>query len=114
MDATGPIADAELVAPESELSTAPLIIGMFNGLTSLVRNGLVWADNGFGSRRRVPWGPQDATGDLHGSLTFSPHLTNASSEHVIAELDLLLANGRLNQNSRTVLMDAFDREVNNT
>ena len=46
---SGPLSDAGLYAPEAGLATAPLVIGLLNGLTSLVESGLSSCNNGFGS-----------------------------------------------------------------
>jgi cullin-associated NEDD8-dissociated protein 1 len=46
---SGPVAAAGLVSPESQIATAPLIIGFLNGMVGLMQYGLTSCANGFGS-----------------------------------------------------------------
>jgi len=112
----GPISDRKLVSPESRMSTAPLIIGYLNGMYSLITHGLTNCQLGFGDRfgiaekhKRCHYEHVTETAD--GYLTYS--VGNVSSSRaeqaaaVVDELGLLLTAGRLSENSRAVLTNAY-------
>ena len=101
---SGALSDAGLYAPEAGLATAPLIIGLLNGLSSLVDYGLSNCASGFGrtcasSQLRKKYLVTD------GQLEFAPQGENTSA--VVSELDLLLTSGRLNQRSTAVITEAY-------
>ena len=106
---SGALADAGLYAPEAGLATSPFLIGLLNGLVSLVDYGLSSCWDGFGRscahrhlRRDYPsveWS--------NGRLEFVPQDENASA--VVSELDLLLTAGRLNANATAVITHAFHK-----
>jgi hypothetical protein len=104
---SGALADAGLYAPEAGLATTPFLIGLLNGLFSLVDLGLSSCSYGLGqscahyklrsSHPLIDWS--------NGRLEFAPQDENASA--VVAELDLLLTAGRLNPNATAVITQAF-------
>ena len=101
---SGALSDAGLYAPEAGLATAPLIIGLLNGLSSLVDYGLSNCASGFGrtcasSQLRKKYLVTD------GQLEFAPQGNNTAA--VVSELDLLLTSGRLNQKSTAVITEAY-------
>ena len=110
----GALADAGLYAPEADLATAPFLIGLLNGLVSLVDLGLTSCSKGFGPYRTPldGWARMCFLGKdplsidwSEGRLEFTPQGENASA--VVSELDLLLTAGRLNPNATAVITQAF-------
>merc|ERR1712139_429260 len=88
-----------VVAPEFQIFTAPFAVGFLNGMSSLIDNGLVGCDQGFG-----PDGEQ-------GSCNADSALSNAGRlslsklgtiQETIDLLDLLLTGGRLNHTKSIV------------
>ena len=109
---SGALADAGLYAPEAGLATTPFLIGLLNGLVSLVDHGLSSCWYGFGRtcaahelRRDYP-----SVDWSNGRLEFAPQDESASA--VVSELDLLLTAGRLNPNATTVITHAFQNSYN--
>ena len=107
----GPIADAGLVAPEAQLLSAPYIVGLMNGLSSLIEFGLTSCEDGFGqpiSRPERSCGKRSSgrydTAD--GNLTFAPSDPSLAYA-VVDELALLLTDGRLGATSRDVVVRAY-------
>ena len=49
-----------------------------------------------------------------GDLTFTPQGDAADADAVVDELALLLTNGRLNSNSKTIIKDAFESTYQST
>jgi hypothetical protein len=117
----GVIADHGLVAPESQLATAPFMVGFMNGITSLIENGLTSCDRGFGDRTGKenehlchPELNQDGAA-LHpadGRLTLSLEMPSTPAE-AVDELSLLLTSGRLNVRSKAVITDAYEEILAN-
>lgn len=104
----GGIADAGLVSPESQIATAPLVVGYLNGISSLINNGLTSCDRGFGSANAGPGGVRNCNfpeGD-DGRLQFEP-FDPSDPTSVVDELDLLLTAGRLHPMTRQVMVDAY-------
>ena len=104
---SGALSDAGLYAPEAGLAIAPHLIGLLNGLTALVQDGLSSCNKGFGlacadEQLRVNF-PSANWSD--GRLEYRPQDESASA--VVSELDLLLTAGRLNPNATEVIMQAY-------
>lgn len=102
---SGALGDAGLYAPEAGLATAPRIMGLLNGLSSLVDYGLSACASGFGrtcakSQLRKKYLVTD------GQLEFAPQGENTSA--VVSELDLLLTAGRLNPKATAIMKEAYD------
>ena len=118
----GLIADHGLVSPESQLATAPFMVGFMNGMASLIENGLTSCDRGFGdqsgreSLNLCHRGLNQNGMALHkqdGTLTLmldSP----STPQRAVDELAVLLTSGRLNQQSRRVIVDAYEDVLSNT
>ena len=103
----GPLEGAGLVAPEFQLGTAPYVVGMLNGLFSLISYGLTSCHKGFGTNiigRRCATTAK-ARDSSDGALAFTPSATSSSG--VIDELDLLLTGGRLNIRTKGILASAY-------
>ena len=98
-----------MYAPEAGLATAPNLISFLSGLSALMEFGLNSCSGGFG--RVCPFKllsskyPSFDWSD--GSLAFLPE-DDSSAAAVIAELDLLLTSGRLNDNATAVIAEAYD------
>ena len=117
----GPIARAGLFAPEAGIATGPWLLGYLNGMTSLIEQGLTSCDNGFGrtcpARYNFPTDhPNMEWSD--GRVTYTkdgcPGGAKCSAADVVAELDLLLTHGRLNANSTSVIVGAYQNALLST
>ena len=114
----GPVAERFLVAPEAELATAPYIIQTLNGMFSLINNGLTPCVGGFGSSvvsRNCGCASAAACGrrtSASGELTFVP--SSADAAGAIAELDLLLTGGRLNDRNREIIEREYNKALADT
>ena len=107
----GPVARANLVAPEAGLATAPYLIGFLNGMLSLIDNGLSSCLGGFG-RQCSHWKLRRDYPDVEwsdGQVTFAP--AQSSAAEVVSELDLLLTGGRLNVNATAVITSRYEEEL---
>jgi len=96
----GLIAAADLTSPEAELQTAPYLLGYLNGISSLIKWGLTGMDGGFSQ-----FSGYEKT---QGRLTWEP-TAGGNTTAIVEELNLLLTGGRLNQKSRQVIIDEYDR-----
>ena len=119
----GPVERAGLVSPESQLATAPFMIGFLNGAVSLIDYGLTDCQDGFGDsnwprareirgivgtcdkNRRDLW-PQLSD----GTLAFTP-ASPSHPDRVVDELALLLTAGKLGTQTRSVLVEAYRAHV---
>jgi len=112
----GVIGDHGLVGPAVQLATTPNLVGFLNGITSFIDNGLTSCDSGFGvsnnwgGRTCVTTGPH-ATAD--GTLTYTP-AADATTSDIVDDLNLLLTAGRLNQNTRDMLVREYNAIATNS
>ena len=94
------------------------MISFLNGIISLVDLGLTECYGGFGetgaSECSLLEDYYDNSGDdySHGKLKYQPSNPNNAGS-VVDELSLLLTAGRLNSESRSLIVDAFEGEANN-
>ena len=117
----GLIADHGLVSPESQLATAPFMVGFMNGMSSLIDNGLTNCDRGFGdlvgrenlhlchrelNQNAEPLYPKD------GALTLTLE-SPSIPESAVDELALLLTSGRLSDHSRRIIADSYEEILAN-
>jgi len=115
----GPIADASLYSPESQLRNTPDTISFLNGMVSLVRQGLSGCTGSFGN---VPdRGCKSARETADGWLNYAPEGGNRElvevdgtptyleCELLIADLDMLLTWGRLSPTNEATVLDACMR-----
>ena len=107
----GPVRSAGLVAPEAQLGTAPYIVGLMNGMFSLITYGLTSCAKGFGTNQFGRWCNTASrirqTAD--GNLSFVPSSNAASG--IIDELDLLLTSGRLNARTKGIIAQAYSEKL---
>ena len=97
---SGSFTEAGLLAPESQVLSMVTILGLMNGLTVLVKDGMIPCHGGFGSaslsqRCNYPM----------GTLSFKPSSNVASK--VIDELDLLLTSGRLSGENKRLILQRY-------
>ena len=100
---TGPIHEASLVAPEAQQYMTPSVVGLVNGLFSLIKYGMAFCFGGFGGFEA--WcGLEDEGGRnlAWGEITLTPENIN-DNESVVNELATLLTAGRLNSQSRDII-----------
>jgi cullin-associated NEDD8-dissociated protein 1 len=124
----GPLSASGLVSPEAELATAPMVVGYLNGMCSLIDVGLTGSFStntnslcigGFGDAlgkpRRGCSAADKASGVMastaDGALSFAVSADPTDTVGVIAELDLLLTDGRLSTNSRRVVAAAYNEKI---
>ena len=96
----GGLSDAGLFAPAAQLATAPNLIGLLNGLHSLVDHGLTNCFDGFGDALRTPGcAGGDASLYSDGSLTYfdtaPARHAGMTTEEIVDELGLVLSGGRM-------------------
>lgn len=112
--APGHIKAASLASPEAQIMSGPNVIGLLNGLISLVNLGLTECYSGFGERTVSRCGQLQSTLDTsnmkytRGELIYSPTATSNSAESVVDELSLLLTAGRLSSVSRNLIINAYN------
>ena len=111
-DSLGPMSAAGLVAPESQLLTAPKTISWLNGMSSLLRYGLTFCGSGFGQGiSGLQCNRKDITlKQSHGWLTFEAEFPKDPAA-TLEELSLLLTSGRLTPQHRSVIQQAYTRAL---
>ncbi len=92
---------------------SPAVIGLLNGLFSLIDIGMSSCFGGLGDTTTVICDDSDKDKDpldhSHGIITYSPTSSNATE--IIDELALLLTAGRLNELSRDVITSAYIKKA---
>mmetsp|Transcript_3881 Transcript_3881/g.6489 ORF Transcript_3881/g.6489 Transcript_3881/m.6489 type:complete len:2423 (+) Transcript_3881:72-7340(+) len=112
--ASGPVAQASLVAPEGQHITGPKIVNLLNGMFGLIKYGLDICFNGFGTQEReqgtqkCSWFDLGSFDHSNGRLTYTPSST--SPKDIVDELSTLLTAGRLNAASRKTIEQIFADE----
>ena len=92
----GVLGDLALVAPESQIMTAPTSISYLNAMSDMIQNGHKGASFGAPERGNVN----------EGTLKFQP--TNPHDpEAVVEELSILLTEGRLDDHNRKVIVEEY-------
>ena len=99
----GPLTDMGMASPEAQIMTTPPIIGMINGLSSLVDNGLTNCNSGFGSSCPNPNPPV-------GRLQWAPP-NGATPDQIVDELDLLLTGGRMNTTLKNYIVSQYQARL---
>lgn len=102
----GVLAAAALAAPESQLMDMPRIVELMNGLFSLSQHGLTDYDRGF-----APW--SGLGGGYLGELTYEPQV-GASPEEIIDDMADLLTSGRLSDENREIIVNAYNAHLGST
>ena len=108
-DSLGPMFAAGLVAPESQLLTAPQTVSWANGLLSLVKFGLSDCENGFLNylgQGQECYNVDIAVEQSAGWLTFTP-TSPKDPAATLKQLSLLLTSGRLTPQHSSVIQQAY-------
>jgi len=109
----GPIGDAMLVSPETQIHVTPNVIGLLNGFISMVKWGLSRCYGGLGpSTDGTCLIPEGNFSKAAGSVTFVP--TSWDGKELVDELATLLTAGRLNGKSRKIIEDAYNNAPDKT
>ena len=112
----GTILDNNLVAPEAELGTAPLLMGFLNGMTSMINYGLTSCLNGFGGFASYPkrkcltslLNNPNIYNTNDGTLTYS---SNYNVDWIVHELNTLLTSGRMNEETLLAIKKQYNTIV---
>mmetsp|Transcript_49582 Transcript_49582/g.59998 ORF Transcript_49582/g.59998 Transcript_49582/m.59998 type:complete len:1158 (+) Transcript_49582:1-3474(+) len=108
---------AALTSPESEVLTMSQTIGLTSGFFSLIRNGLNDLSGGFGrgvfggsSYYKNQWngGSILKAGEYYKSVGYLNHSPGSSAEDSVNDIATLLTSGRLSQQSKDVLIEAYN------
>jgi len=109
----GPLGEASLQAPETELLTPVNLLGFLNAMSATIDLGLSGCVSGIGSR--AGFGNCGYSARLKGEhrveavLTWSP--AGNETEAVVEELSVLLTAGRLNRNTKQVIAAAYEETL---
>ncbi|KAL3937927.1 MAG: hypothetical protein SGBAC_007063 [Bacillariaceae sp.] len=100
----GALSQASLVSPESQVLSMISILGMSNGLSALIKNGMTSCSYGFGR------GVRSYSCDYpDGRLAYMPSAAANTAEKTIDELSLLLTSGRLGDENKIIVLDQYNR-----
>ena len=109
----GATRDASLTSPEAQILNSPKIVGFLNGMMSMIDTGLGNCGGGFGlkavndcNQYKNSYTPE---ANSRGYFTYTPKATDDRA--IVDELALLLTAGRLSNNSREVLTNAYSAET---
>jgi len=121
----GPVFDKGLVAPATELFDAPKLVGFLNAFSSLANYGLsdcTWPASLGSSNERLILPDQGGEGRFTctQSVDFDPNTqnvpyrfrwspSNINSTSIVNELDLLLTGGRLHENNKDIIENAYNK-----
>lgn len=115
--ASGHIKVASITSPEAQVLSGPKVISLLNGIISMIDLGLSNCYSGFGETilwwcEGLEWYYNNDEYETNfGRLQYGP--TNASNAaSVVNELSLLLTGGRLNDESKNIIKNAFQSESN--
>ena len=103
----GRVSSASLVSPEAQKTNTPTIIGILDGMFSLIKYGLSECYGGFGPRSAGGcrnWSEGEFGSKSRGQLTYSPS-TTADVGIVVEELSMLLTAGRMESPSLDLVKD---------
>ena len=87
-----------LTAPESQVMSPGKVIGLLNGLYSLIEHGLVMCDDGFGA-------VGGCSSPASGQITYQPEF---DSGNIATNLAVLLTAGRMSQDRRDGIQHVFE------
>ena len=111
--APGHIKAASLSSPEAQVMSGPKVIGILNGIISLVNLGLTECYSGFGGITAWRCDQLEYLLDTNnmqytrGKLLYVP-TTTSDAGSIMDELSLLLTAGRLNSSSRDLIIDVYN------
>jgi hypothetical protein len=99
------------VCTEAQVSTTPPLIGLINGLSSLIDNGLSSCFSGFGYGTSCN-NPTVIANTTAATSRYVPVV--GSSAAIVADLDLLLTGGRLNTTLKAFIAAEYDNTLRTT
>ena len=94
-----------LSVPESQVMSSTNVVGLLNGLFSLIKNGLKECDDGFGA-----FGECEMT-DSSGRIMYKPSNINDPSA-MVRDLSYLLTGGRLNPEKQNAIIAEIAKQPN--
>jgi len=105
--------DGTLVGPETMVMDMPTVVGLLNGMFSLIRYGLCRCRGGFGTEGST-WNCYEADfSSANAQLSFKRPFENKTisiedhAKNVIRELSTILTSGRLSTENKNLIMDAY-------
>ena len=122
---------ASLVAPETMIMDMPKVVGLLNGMFSLIKYGLSNCRGGFGDGRGCTEGsfnsadghltfskPFDATAPARRGLRYleaqADEALEAQADDVVNDLSTILTSGRLSDENKAVIKAAYISKLNVT
>jgi len=100
--------EATLVGPETMIMDMPKMVGMLNGLFSLVKYGLSSCDGGFGAGRGCTEGDfSSAAGQLTLFMPYTEVSDDDQAEAAVNKLSTLLTSGRLSDSNKEIIKKAY-------
>jgi len=108
----GPISEAGLFSPESEVYSFPNIIKTVNGIMAMARYGFDRCFGGFG--KTINWHNEcqyrqpGAFVNASGVLSWEPD--ESSAEHAVDQLATIMTSGRLDSRKRDLIKSVFANE----
>ena len=114
----GPMQHIGLVAPEAQLGVLPYLLGFYDGVSSMLFDGLSSCEGGFFQTScntavhpyPSAWANKDYAQSNAGYLAWTPSDASTSAS-VVAELDVLFTAGRLDEHAKAVITDEFEHAV---
>jgi cullin-associated NEDD8-dissociated protein 1 len=110
----GAVASANLYAPEAQLLNMPRVTAFINALVNLIEFGLSDCDLSFGYSLSISSCSVAKTNpNLYNSGYFnlSSLFSGLNASAVVDRLDLLLMGGRLDENRRNIMLNAFQSSL---
>eukprot|EP00945_MAST-04E_sp_MAST-4E-sp1_P001671 g1671.t1 len=118
----GPIGDALLFSPETEILTTPHLISYVNGMLSFINYGLTHCHHGFGDtviRDQAGYGElkkKNYCGKLNAHIgadgSFQFKSLSGGALATVEEMDTLITQGRLSDHNFQVILDAYRESAN--
>lgn len=96
----GIFSEVELVSPEAQVFSMGSVVGFTTGLFSLINNGLAYAERGFA--RYLGASPYNSV----GALTYQVNGVDVASK--IDDLSTMITSGRLSEENKQVLTEAYN------
>jgi len=103
---SGPVDQIGLLAPEAQLGVLPFVVGYMDGITTMIFDGLSSCAGGlFGGPCTSPSNAAWSHFSSNGYLSYTPNATSASG--IIDELSVLLTAGRLDDQTKAIIVHEF-------
>jgi cullin-associated NEDD8-dissociated protein 1 len=111
---SGAVENSGLYSPEAQILNFPMITRFLNGLISLVEVGLGSCFTSFGMNlrpqdcSRLKSGVDNPMASNSGYLNYTSLFNGLTAPAIVGKLDLLLSGGRLQQERREILVNAYN------